>query len=128
MDSRSFVVRVSLESQHTVNDEIQALLRQLSGDGGWLAAVTAWLFYSQTLAKLAQPRVTEALTRLFARVIETEDTDDDARLIRVLSSFRYWIIGEILDLLLRVKLPTLADFRRLSAHPKTPTPEDWNSI
>lgn len=89
------------------------ILKQLEGNAGWISAVATWLFAAQTFAKLVQPRVTEGLTRLFSAVLSSDTKDDDEKMIKFLSSFRYWIINEVLDLVFRVKLPTLEDFKKV---------------
>jgi len=104
-------------------NEVETILSQLTGHAGWVSALVTWLFTAQTFAKLIQPKVTELFTRLFARVLETDGTEDEARLVSMLGCFRYWIINEFLDLVFRVKLPTLTDFKKLSAtKPQTSTP------
>lgn len=80
----------------------------------YVMAAPAWLMLTQFL-KLAQPRITELLTRLIQRVVETEDKTDDAKLIAIVGSFRYWLLNELADLLFRIKWPTLEDVRRIAA-------------
>jgi hypothetical protein len=95
--------------------------------GWYVLAAPAWLALTQFL-KLAQPRITEFLTRLIHRVVETEDQTDDARLVSIVGSFRYWLLNELLDLLFRVKLPSLEDVRRIAAEKPTSNPTTYNSL
>jgi hypothetical protein len=94
--------------------------------GAWLQSAWAWLLAHllaiQFVLKLAQPKVTEFLAHLFAHVALTPDTADDAKLIRILRGFPYWLTRELLDLALRVKLPTLEEFLKLQPNSAPPTP------
>lgn len=97
--------------------DLMALLK-----GWYVMAAPAWLALTQFL-KLAQPRITELLTRLIQRVVETEDKTDDAKLIAIVGSFRYWLLNELTDLIFRIKWPTLEDVRRIAAQKPAPPPE-----
>lgn len=67
----------------------------------WLAA--------EKILKLVQPFLIGFVNRAIARAVETSDTDDDHFIEVVLKSKAWRLIGFLLDLLVRIKLPTAAD-------------------
>jgi hypothetical protein len=83
---------------------------------GMVSTLARWanaLLALQTLAKLIQPRVTEFMSRLFIHVLRSDDKADDAALVRRINSPWYFLANEVLDLVLRVKLPNADDLEAI---------------
>jgi hypothetical protein len=85
--------------------ELQLLLDTLQGDHGWIAAIGVWIGALRVALKPFGAQITSLLDRAIERARETDDTEDDQFILRVISSRWYRVLAFLLDLLASVKLP-----------------------
>jgi len=94
-------------------NELAPLLDTLSAQHGWLTAALAWLASVRVFAKLCSPQLNVFFAETLLWIHDSPDVDDDAFVNRLLANPIYRITAWLLDYLLSVKLPTLAQFRAL---------------
>jgi hypothetical protein len=109
-------------------NELQAIIDQVGAlfglNPGVLAAALAWLLGVQTLIKLVHNIVLQPLfDRIITRIAETPEAYDDGVLYAVLKSKPYRFIAFVADVLLRIKLPSVASVFPAVANPAPPPSE-----
>jgi len=99
------------------------LIDTLSVQHGWLAAAFAWIASARVFLKLCSPQLQQFFNESLLWVHASPELGDDAFVVRLLSNPLYRIAAFLLDYLLSVKLPALAQFRALhSEQPTLPPP------
>lgn len=96
-------------------NELKPIFDLLSARFGWFSAVTvclpALLWFFGAVVKPFNLRLQAVLTERMADAIE--DEEDAARYHRILNSTWYWFGSLLLDIVMRIKLPTNAAFHKL---------------
>lgn len=95
--------------------ELQPLLDLLGGRFHRLPQIIAWLGAIQVALKFVNARLQKYLTTKMVEAATDIDSDNDIIWRDVLSARWYRITHFILDLVFRLKLPTLADFEHAIA-------------
>lgn len=102
-----------------MNAELKPLLDLLEGKHGWVATAVSWLLAIQTALKFVNAHLQAALTAKMVDIATSGDQLDIDWFDAILQKKTYRLIAFLLDLILRLKLPTHAEFTRLLQTKKT---------
>ena len=86
-------------------EELKPLLDLLGGESGRIAQIVVWIGAIRIPAKIVSGSIQSAAERAIARVVATEDSEDDILLEKVLKSRTYRIGAFLIDWVFSVKLP-----------------------
>lgn len=92
--------------------ELQPILDLLGGKFHRLPQVLAWLFAIQTAFKFINACLQKYLTARMVEAAMNDDEDDDYFWRQLLARRWYRTANFLLDLVLRLKLPTQADYQK----------------
>lgn len=91
-------------------DDLQPITDLLTKKWPWLSAALVSMATFRLAVKVFSGHIQAFLTRLLSKVAESQDTDDDALVAKLLTHKGYRFLAFLIDLFLSIKLPTIYSF------------------
>lgn len=92
-------------------NELQPLIDLLSGKAGWLPTLLTWVAALKTASTFVEGKIARYAADKLNEFAASESEDDD-QFLRDLFSNPAYRTGQVILLLIGVRLPTLADLER----------------